>query len=63
MIGDQIEIIVLGTEGDAVKIGVAAPKQQQILRKEIYSALKESNEEASGAVANLETLKKLLKKL
>lgn len=62
MIGDQIELVVLGTEGDVVKLGVVAPRQQQILRKEIYTALRESNQEASQTVINVDHLRKFLKK-
>ncbi|MDQ0918580.1 carbon storage regulator CsrA [Paenibacillus sp. V4I5] len=63
MIGDQIELIVLSTEGDVVKLGVVAPKEQQILRKEIYAALKESNQEASNPAATLNKLSNFLKKM
>ncbi|AEI38756.1 carbon storage regulator CsrA [Paenibacillus mucilaginosus] len=66
MIGDGIEVIVLGVEGETVKIGLKAPRQQSILRKEIYLALKESNQEAStaqdGSGNQIDQLKKLLGK-
>ena len=63
MIGDQIELIVLSTEGDVIKLGVVAPKEQRILRKEIYTALKESNQEASNSASNLNKLRDFLKKI
>ncbi|WJH36314.1 carbon storage regulator CsrA [Paenibacillus sp. CC-CFT747] len=47
MIGDGIELIVLGTEGDTVKIGINAPKQVEVYRKEVYLAIQQSNREAS----------------
>ena len=47
MIGDDIEIVVLGSEGDTVKIGIRAPKDVNIFRKEIYLSIQESNREAS----------------
>lgn len=50
MIGDQIELVVLGMEGDAVKLGVSAPRQIQVYRKEIYDAIKQSNTESSRPV-------------
>ena len=34
MIGDHVEVQVLGVDGDSVKLGFTAPKQIQILRKE-----------------------------
>ncbi|MCF3943444.1 carbon storage regulator CsrA [Oceanobacillus alkalisoli] len=48
-IGDDIEIKVLGVEGDQVKLGIAAPKSVDIHRKEIYLDIKEQN----NAAANL----------
>ncbi|MDF2669751.1 MAG: carbon storage regulator [Paenibacillus sp.] len=50
MIGDQIEVIVLSTEGDTVKLGIQAPKQVQVYRKEIYASIQQSNREASQTV-------------
>jgi carbon storage regulator len=51
MIGDQIELVVLGTEGDAVKLGIKAPKQVEIYRKEVYEAIRESNRQAVQPVS------------
>ena len=36
MIDNSIEIVVLGIEGDRVRIGIEAPKDVTILRKEVY---------------------------
>jgi len=47
-IGDDIEIKVLGIEGDQVKLGIAAPKSVEIHRKEIYLDIKEQNNEAAN---------------
>ncbi|MEK5478252.1 carbon storage regulator CsrA [Paenibacillus sp. FSL R5-0407] len=46
IISDDIEIIVLESEGDTVKLGIKAPKDVEIHRKEIYLAIQESNKEA-----------------
>ncbi len=46
MIGDGIEITVLGVEGDSIKLGIQAPLSVQIHRKEVYLAIRESNKEA-----------------
>lgn len=46
MIGDQIELVILGTDGDSVKVGVVAPQSVSIYRKEVYLAIQESNREA-----------------
>ena len=59
VIGNNIEITVLETKGDQVKIGISAPKSVPVYRKEIYAQIQEQNR---VAVANLdvESLKKLL---
>lgn len=48
MITDSIEIIVLESEGDAVKLGIKAPREVGIHRKEIFTAIQESNKAASS---------------
>lgn len=62
MIGDDTEIVVLGVEGDTVKIGIRAPKHVDIFRKEVYLAIQESNREASKLPIAPEQLKELFKK-
>lgn len=62
MIGDQIELVILGAERDQVKIGIRAPWHLQVFRKEIYAMLKETNEEASQSRVDQAELAKLLKK-
>lgn len=47
MVGDDIELIILGVEGDTVKVGIVAPQQVDVYRKEIYLSIQESNKEAS----------------
>jgi carbon storage regulator len=36
MIGDDIELSVLGITGDKVRIGIEAPRSIPVLRKEVY---------------------------
>jgi len=65
MLGDTIVLTVLAIEGDRVKIGITAPRETIILRKEIYQAVKDqekiqellAKETESGA---FEQLRKLL---
>ena len=38
MIGDEIEISVLSVSGDKVRIGIAAPREIEVFRKEVHSA-------------------------
>ncbi|MGG3804437.1 carbon storage regulator CsrA [Metabacillus fastidiosus] len=52
-IGDDIEITVLSISGDQVKLGINAPKNIEIHRKEIYLSIQESNNEAASISLNL----------
>lgn len=46
MIGDQIEIVIVDVKGGRVKIGVRAPNEVPVHRKEIYIQIKQENHEA-----------------
>lgn len=59
MIGDDIEITVSKLEDGSVKLGVDAPKEMTILRKELYEAVKKENEEAMKV--NIDLLKNIRK--
>lgn len=62
VIGDGIEITVLSSEGDTVKIGISAPKHVEIHRKEVYDAIRQSNEAAVHRKMDVKGLSELLKK-
>ena len=64
MIGDNIEIHVVEVKGDQVKIGITAPKNIRVDRKEIYVAIKDANKEAvkTPQVDKLKELGKMFKK-
>jgi carbon storage regulator len=62
MIGDEIEIVVLSTEGDTVKIGVRAPKSVDIFRKELYDTIKLENQEAIFNVKAGAQLRNIIKR-
>jgi len=49
IIANDIEIVILEIRGDAVKIGIEAPKHITIYREEIYEEIKKSNQKASSA--------------
>ena len=46
MIGDDIEIIVISSRGDHVRLGINAPRSVPVHRKEIYDQIVNSNKEA-----------------
>ncbi len=47
MIGDSVEITVIEVKGDQVKLGINAPKEIKVHRKEIYLAIQRENIDAS----------------
>ena len=47
MIGDEIEITVVDIRGDKVRLGITAPRQIQVHRKEVYDAIRQENAEAA----------------
>ena len=57
VINNNIEVTILEVKGDQVKIGISAPKEVPIYRKEVYLQIQDSNKEAMQA--DLENLKKL----
>lgn len=59
VLNNDIEVTVLEIRGDQVKLGVKAPRQVPVYRKEVYLQIQKENE-AAASVENLEALKKLL---
>lgn len=47
IIANEIEITILETKGDSVKIGIEAPKQIPIYREEIFEEIRRSNRQAT----------------
>ena len=43
MIGDDVEITVVDIRGDKVRLGITAPREIQVHRKEVYEAIKREN--------------------
>lgn len=48
-IGDDIEITVVEVRGDQVRLGVTAPRDVSVHRKEIYLQIQQENRAASSA--------------
>ncbi len=48
MIGDEIEITVVGIRSDKVRLGITAPKSVPVHRKEVYEAIQRENQAAAG---------------
>ena len=50
VVNNNIEITVLDVKGDQVKIGIQAPKEVSIYRKEIHLQIQKEHEEAINTV-------------
>lgn len=59
IINNNIEITILEVKGDQVKIGITAPKEVPIYRKEVYVQIQEANKAATD-ISGLKALKDLL---
>ena len=58
VINNNIQMDILEIRGDQVKIGISAPKEVPIYRKEVYLQIENENKEAISTEA-AEALKKL----
>lgn len=46
MIGDEIEVTIVSIKGDHIKIGINAPNNVKVYRKEIFEEIEKANAEA-----------------
>ena len=51
VINDDITIVVVEIRGDKVRLGVEAPKEVPVHRREVYDAIKRSAAEQSDAAS------------
>lgn len=58
VVNNNVEITILEVKGDQVKIGISAPKEVPVYRKEVYIQIQEANKEAME-VSGLDALKDL----
>ena len=59
VINNNVEITVLEIKGEQVKLGISAPREVPVYRKEVYVQIQDSNKEAVN-VDGMEALKNLL---
>ena len=57
LIGENIEVSISAIENGTVKLSINAPKEIQILRKELYIEVQYENKEAVSS--NIDVLKKI----
>ena len=59
VINNNVEITILEIKGEQVKIGITAPKEVPVYRKEVYVQIQDTNKEAVST-DGMEALKKML---
>jgi carbon storage regulator len=47
MIGDDISVSVIEVRGDQVRLGVTAPRNVKVFRREVFDAIKAENKAAA----------------
>jgi carbon storage regulator len=48
IIGDNVQITVVDIRGDKVRLGIEAPAEISVHRKEVYDAIQRENRKAAG---------------
>lgn len=61
IIDGNIEVKIIGIEDGKVQIGIEAPRNIDIFRKELYKSIQEENIEAAGSKLDLNKMNKILK--
>ena len=59
VINNNIEITVLEIRGDQIKIGISAPKDVPVYRKEVYLEIQQENH-AALSIDGLDALKNIM---
>lgn len=58
VINNNVEVTVLEIKGEQIKLGISAPKEVPVYRKEVYAQIQDANKAAMDQ-PNLEALKDL----
>ena len=59
VINNNVEVTILEIKGEQVKLGITAPREVPVYRKEVYAQIQDSNKEAVS-VDGMEALRNLL---
>ncbi|MFO0839424.1 MAG: carbon storage regulator CsrA [Phycisphaerae bacterium] len=52
MIGDNVQITVVDIRGDKVRLGIVAPSEVPVHRKEVYDAIQRENRKAADVTVD-----------
>ncbi|WP_306590854.1 carbon storage regulator CsrA [Geothrix sp. 21YS21S-4] len=61
VIGDEVEVIVLGITKDGVRLGIKAPRSVQVHRMEVFEAIASENKAATAAQVPVQDAAALLR--
>ena len=61
VVNNNVEITVIEVKGDQVKLGISAPKEVPVYRKEVYVQIQKANEEAASAEAFIDAINKFVR--
>lgn len=59
VINNNVEITILEVKGDQVKVGIEAPREIPVYRKEVYLQIQEANKASSDVATAVDALKSL----
>lgn len=62
VIGEDIEIVIVEVGEDRVRIGIKAPREMKVFRKELLEAVKEENKQSVIIEPDLKAASSILKK-
>ena len=60
MIGDDIEVKLLDVKENQVKIGIIAPREIAVHRREVYDAIQKENDEAASGAESVDSISDLI---
>ena len=58
IVNDNIELTIIDIQGDQVRVGINAPKDVKVFRKEVYVEMTQENKEASNVTMDALSLLK-----
>jgi len=61
MLGNDIEVTIVSVDGDQIKLGINAPKQIEVHRKEIYLSIQQENQQAANQTISFEKFQHFFK--
>jgi carbon storage regulator len=56
VIGKDIEVTILEVHGDQVKLGVSAPREVKVFRREVFDAIQAENRAAAESAMDIPSL-------